>query len=589
MPGFFRNTFVLGFFAFGSHVLAENRVVWQTLHDYDTIVEPDNTDRQKRCYEVNPFLSYTSIGTDFGFVGPAEKSIGWRKGQIGLSLGGGSDEWAGMWHSLSRLARMKDFTMDFTAPYPSQILPEFQPRITGLRAVVRGKGGFKIDLADTDNKVLWSSVRQIANDSFSKELYDLPTDSLQKVKTLTWIAEPGSELDIERIEFRMETPDMPMEQWWFLASYVKALTCYSTATGLVRDRAHIDDGSFDSMASTGLFCLATAAASGEGIVSKNFASQVLHHAHEVSKDLRGPFGLLPHFVNKDETGKLVRHEGTEYSTIDTTLFDLSLIISAKMLGEDELLEQLLAQAKQVKFKELVNDKGRVSHGVEADGKTIIPFDWYDWGGESALVLVMLRLSDGQATATMSQAHRPHQGTGFISEIQSLLFGEFDSEAIDALSGANWKEVRKSVLRDQKSYTSSKLADRELSYSWLYGFSAGEQKRGLGYAVGGVDLEDQMLVHPHYILMAAAVDDNPDEVRKTMKLLEKKRIFTPLGMVENVSLRTGEKLPMIGSLNACFEALGAYHFIKKTSDQPNRIYEASSGIHDLNNALKIFYP
>jgi len=51
---------------------AESRILWQCLHDYHTIEEPQDAGRQDR-QRVNPFLSYTNIGTDFGFVGPAEK------------------------------------------------------------------------------------------------------------------------------------------------------------------------------------------------------------------------------------------------------------------------------------------------------------------------------------------------------------------------------------------------------------------------------------------------------------------------------------------------------------------------------------
>ena len=569
-------------------VHGEVRTVWQTLHDYNTIIEPENAGRQNR-HKVNPFLSYTNLGTDFGFVGPAENQLGWQSGQIGVTLGNGSDDWAGMWHSLARLARMPEARMDFAACYPSAILPPFQPRVTGLRAVVRGKGQWKIDLADEKNHLLWSQSRKLNHDQFATEVYDVPTDALRSVKTLTWIAEPGADLDIDRIELRIETPNIPTDQWWFLASYAKALTCWSPVTGLVRDRAHIDDGSFDSVSSTGLFCLATAAAAAEGVVSKEFAIQVMRKAHAAVSPARGPFGLLPHFMRLNREGVLERHAGTEYSTIDTSLFDLSLIISAKILGEEQFLRELLAAAKQVQFNKLINADGYVSHGVMADGKTIIPYHWKDWGGETALVLVMLRMADTKAVAQMSRQLRPHQGTGFIAEIQSLLFPDFDSPQADAITGANWRAVRKAMLEDQKNYLNKHYPDAVLAKSGVYGFSAGEQRRGLGYAVGGVDLENQMLLHPHYVLMAAATEEDPAQVRKTLQLMEQQRIFTPWGMVENVAVLDGETLPMMGSLNACFEALGAYHFLKKATLKPNEIYLATREISEFNDALKIFYP
>jgi len=566
---------------------AEVRTVWQTLHSYYTIVEPAHAGRQDR-HQVNPFLSYTNIGTDFGFVGPAENLIGWHSGQIGVTLGEGANDWAGMWHSLSRLARMKDARMDFSACYPAAIQPSFQPKITGIRAIIRGKGNWKIDLTDENNRLLWSQSRYIQHDAFTEEVYDVPVDALKSVKFLTWIAEPGADLDIDRIDFRMVTPDVSFDQWLFLTSYAKALTCWSESTGVVRDRAHIDDGSFDSVSSTGLFCLATAAAATEGMVSKEFAVKVLRKTHESVNPLRGPYGLLPHFIRRNHDGHLALHPGTEYSTIDTSLFDLSLIISAKMLEQEDFLQKALAAARQVKFSSLINADGYVSHGVMDDGKTIIPYVWRDWGGETALVLVMLKLSDAGAKAAMSHQARPHQGTGFIAEIQSLLFPHFDSEQADALTGANWRAVRLQLLRDQKQYLMSRYPNAPITSSGVFGLSAGEQRHGLGYAVGGVDLEQQLLLHPHYMLMSAALEEDEAQLRATLMRMEPLRFFTPWGMVENVSVNDGQSLPMIGSLNACFEALGAYHFLKKTTRQPNGIYRAARDVEALRDALKIFY-
>jgi hypothetical protein len=90
-------------------------------------------------------------------------------------------------------------------------------------------------------------------------------------------------------------------------------------------------------------------------------------------------------------------------------------------------------------------------------------------------------------------------------------------------------------------------------------------------------------------MAAALEDEPEQVRTTLQAMEKLRIFTPWGMVENVSVKDGETLPMLGSLNACFEALGAYHYLKKASSSSNEIYQASRSVPEIRRAMKVFYP
>lgn len=567
---------------------AEVRTVWQTLHDYNTIIEPSHPGRQDR-HVMNPFLSYTNIGTDFGFVGPAEAALGWQRGSIGTTLSANSDEWAGMWHSLSRLARMPESTMNFNACYPKPITADFQPKVTGLRALVRGKGRFKIDLVGAQNQLLWSATRIIDSSDFAEQLYDLPAAGLDSVKILTWIAEPGSNLDVDRIDFRMHTPDIGFDQWVFLTSYAKALTCWSASTGLVRDRAHIDDGSFDSISSTGLFCLATAAAAGEGIVSHDFATAVISKACQAVSTLRGPYQLLPHFVRLDDNGTLQRHKSTEYSTIDTSIFYLSLMLGCRMLGQDDMLAQLVQDVRMIRFAPLISDEGYLSHGVMADEKTIIPYQWKDWGGETALVLVMMRIADPQSVAMMDKTGHVNQGTGFIVEIQSLLLPDFDNEALDAVSGVNWRKVRATMLQAQREYFTKRYPDNPLVKNGFYGLSAGEQRYGKGYTVGGVDLEDQMLLHPHYMLMSAAGDPEPLKVREILKLMEKQNILTPWGMVENVWLGNGETLPMIGSLNACFEALGSYHFECKASKRTDSIYEAARAIPELNTAMKVFYP
>ncbi len=567
---------------------AESRILWQCLHDYHTIEEPQDAGRQDRR-RVNPFLSYTNIGTDFGFVGPAEKKIGWQSGQIGVTLGNRPDEWAGMWHSMSRLARMPEYVINCSAFYPAPIQAAFQPKMTGIRVRLRGTGKWKIELVCARNQVLWSETREIIQPTFQDEIFELPYAELQAVKMCNWIAEPGADIDVDRIDFRIVTPDVTPETWFFLASYAKALICWSPSTGLVRDRAHIDDANFDSVSATGLFCLATAAAADEGIVTKDFALSIVRKAHEVMRPLRGPYQLLPHFVRRNEAGVLARHQGTEFSTIDTSLFYLSLIIAAEMLGDDVLGQSLMRDVKEIPVRALIDDEGFLSHGVMADEKTIIPFVWKDWGGESALALILMKVSAPDLLGKMLPTARPHQGTGFIAEIQSLLFPQFDSMQPDAISGANWNEVRRKLLIDQKNYLPDHHPDHPFSALQFFGFSAGEQYHGKGYAVGGVDLPDQMLLHPHYILMSAPLADDPQAFIALMKRLEQQQVFTPLGMVENVALKDQSTLSMIGSLNACFEALGAYHFLIRCTKKDNVIYDAARAVPELNVALEKFYP
>jgi glycogen debranching enzyme len=104
----------------------------------------------------------------------------------------------------------------------------------------------------------------------------------------------------------------------------------------------------------------------------------------------------------------------------------------------------------------------------------------------------------------------------------------------------------------------------------------------------VDLPDQDVLHPHYILMSAALSD-PEETYALLHRLEHAGLFTPWGMVETISVRHPNYLPMNGSLNASFETLGAYHLLARYRGFPNAIYAASRQSRELRRAVQLFYP
>jgi hypothetical protein len=123
---------------------------------------------------------------------------------------------------------------------------------------------------------------------------------------------------------------------------------------------------------------------------------------------------------------------------------------------------------------------------------------------------------------------------------------------------------------------------------MYGLSAGEGLHGDSYHVGGVSLPNQAVLHPHYILMSAPMAD-PAELYALLARMERAGFFPPWGMVETTSVTGASYLPMIGSLNAGFEALGAYHLLAKKRVIPNMIYAASQRSPMMRRAAALFYP
>jgi hypothetical protein len=566
---------------------AERRKVWQPIHDYCTIIDPVGQGRQGMTAEqrINPFLSYTAIGTDFGFTGAGQSGIGWEPGKVCVLLP--PQQTAGVWHSLAGRALDLDQTLDFLKCYPPFIQEPFQPRISSLKLVGRGQGEVTLECKSVSQQLLWSAVWKLNSEQDAEFTTDLPP--LGQVKFLNWMASPGADFCLDRLLFGVEMPAVDFPTQVLLTSYAKLARCYSPRTGLVRDRAHIEDGAFDSIPASGMFCLATAAMAKRGVVSEEFAVATLKRTQALVSALEAPSGVLPHFVRLQD-GIYKIHPRTEYSTVDTAIYLHSMLLGAEILGQPELAGQVMEMWRKLDFTKLRDSQQRIIHGLQED-RTPLPYSWYDWGGETALVLLMQAVAAGnEAPKEMAKSGVVHQGTGFIAEIQSLFYPDFARSEPDRISGIAWPEARLKLWEQQRSYFSTLLpAESFARQHALYGLSAGESKRGLGYQVSGTGLPDQSVIHPHYVLMAGSLVPKVEEHYAFLGQLETLGILPPWGMMENVDARNGEMLPMLGSLNAAFETLGAYHLLVRRSAEPNLIYDAALKNAALRQAMEIFYP
>ncbi len=567
------------------------RLVWQPVQEYfihatpGRVVSPVAGTRR-----LNSFTAYTHLGTDFGFMGPVEHDIEWQKDEICLHLGQEPEAWAGMWHSLSGLARETQKSLDFSAAWPELIEARYQPRISSLRVDVRGRGHLKLEIKSESHEVLWTTLVNLEESPKQPVMLPLSPLTLKKTKLLNWIAEPGSEFCVDSLQLGVETPPVPFEEYVVAASYAKLARSYDPGSGLVKDRAHLEDGAFESLASTGMFALATAVLSQPPlqIVTPEKARKALHKIHTAVKALERPMGVLPHFVRRSATGYVI-HPGTEYSTVDTALYYHSLLLGAEMLGDADLKMALVSAVDQIDFAKLRLPDGVISHGLNEDGRTLLPHGWKDWGGETALVMMLQNIVDEKAPRrAMERPAQAWQGTGFIPEIQSLFYPDFDSDEPDALDGVKWLTTRRQMLQSQKNYIQRVWPQSPAAKMGLYGLSAGENEHGNSYYVGGVDLPDQAVLHPHYILMSAALSD-PADTYSLLHRLEHAGLFTPWGMVETFTVHGQNYLPMNGSLNASFETLGAYHLLARHRGFLNAIHAASRQSQELRRAVQIFYP
>ena len=569
------------------------RLLWQPVMEY-MVREPTKIPSRKAVgvLKMNPFITYTHLGTDFGFHGPGERFITWDQGSVSLSLENQSD-WAGMWHSLAGMAIAPEETMDFQACYPGLIVPAAQPQINALLVKATGKGRLKFEIKGPppEQSLLWTRVLDIDDAEPRPITLPLSPAEMRRAKFLIWTAEPGASLALMSLQFGVQMPAMPFERYVMLTSLAKLARCYTPGHGLLRDRAHITSGTFDTIPASGMFALAVAAASVPevGLVDPAKAREVLL---EVERDIAAApkaRGLLPHFTRR-EKGKTVIHPGTEFSTVDTSLCYQGLLLGAEILGDEAAKARLLAAMRAIDFKALTLPDGSISHGLKDDGRTLLPHGWKDWGGETALVLLQRRLaSDAPVPQVMSNTGHPWQGTGFISELQSLFHPDFDTPTPDAVSKVNWIAARRAMLSAQKAYFPQTLPDSMAAHRGWYGLSAGEGAYGTTYDVNGVDIPKQSLIHPHYLLMTATTEPDPATTYRLLGDLEKSDYLSPWGMVENISADGTRYLPMISALNAAFEAIGSYHLMAKALKQEDVIYKASQDIPEVRAAMKIFYP
>ena len=568
-----------------------SRLVWQPVQEYFIHLQPGKTATPiQGTQRLNSFVAYTHLGTDFGFHGPAEHTLQWQSDEILVNLGQDPDAWAGMWHSLAGLARETSKSLNFAAPWAEFIRPQYQPKIISVMIQAKGQGRLKLEIKSNDQKLLWEHPLEVGSKECETFVLPVPTLALTNAKLINWTAEPGSELTIASLNLGVELPPIPFDEYVLAASYAKLARCYEPTSGFVKDRAQTEDGAFDTLTSTGMFALATAAVSLPPLelVSRQDASKILRTIHKAVRSLDRPLGVLPHFVRRSATGYVI-HPGTEYSTVDTAIFYHSLLLAAEAVGDEDLSMELASAVDHIDFKALHLPDGSISHGLREDGRTMIPHGWNDWGGESALVMMLEHITNERAPKIkMERPGQAWQGTGFIPELQSLFYPDFDSDKPDALDGVKWLSARTRMLRSQRDYIQRTWPNSLAAKIGLYGLSAGEAVHGDRYQVGGVDLPDQAMIHPHYILMSAALT-NPPDTYALLERMEKAGYFPPWGMVEAISVTDRTYLPMIGSLNASFEVLGAYHLFAKNRGISDRIYEASRLSPELRRAAELFYP
>jgi hypothetical protein len=574
---------LIAFLILVSQCVAESTRLWQPIIDY-TISFPG--DRADAAPMINPFENFTHMASDFGWMGPGGERIDSKGGIINVKPNG---EWTGAWHSLAGLGTQDSRLLDPTDLVGLGSAQEKRCSIRELAVNASGKGALRLELADVTRKVVWSTSVTLNSEKTTTIKFPLDADALGKIKIMNWIAEPGCELRLSSIGFLAERPEMSLEEWAFRISLGKLRRCHNFKNGMTRDRGHTPTGKFDSVASTGMHALASALAFTEGIIDKERASAEITNTLTALQSLPTAAGFLPHFVQRGNDGRFTIVPGTEFSTIDTAIALHSLLLATQILELPVLNQQVVAMITRINFDAVTDADGWISHGFLDDGKTLLTSNWRDWGGETALVLALeAMILDRPPRGKMIPSGAPYRGVGFIAEIQSLFYPDFDRTEPDLVSSISWPETRKKLLVAQMAYPKTNWPQSAAAKSGIFGLSGGEAGMpGAGYTANGTEVMGARWLHPHYMMMGLALS-RPELYPKGLIDLDAERFLYPMGLPENIEAELQLHNPMQGSLNAAFETLAAYHGWKKRSSKANCIDIASQSHPLLRKAAARFY-
>ncbi|MDZ4286540.1 MAG: hypothetical protein U0984_01200, partial [Prosthecobacter sp.] len=159
------------------------RQIWQPVQEYFIRIQPGREPtRVAGTQRLNSFVAYTHLGTDFGFHGPAEHTVQWQSDEICAHLGQEPDAWAGLWHSLSGLAREPEKTLNFAAAWPACISASHQPRITGVMLAVSGRGNMKLEIKAPDQTTIWSQALDVQSVTQEARAFPISSNTLPNAK-----------------------------------------------------------------------------------------------------------------------------------------------------------------------------------------------------------------------------------------------------------------------------------------------------------------------------------------------------------------------------------------------------------------------
>lgn len=536
----------LGFYLFKVRVTRAEGAV-QTNLDRERITFPSQQtltvlvdDFVPQPIQGEPRWFYNRLGGDRGELGtPGTRNVIWGQGTARANITSGTNNLSGVFTSLNHPIR-ENIPLNFSAIFPSQILPQYQGRVTEIRIQIEdGRGSFKVDLQASDSRFLWTERRMLSGGR-QTFIFDLSVLSdVSDVRNLNWQVEgnAGDFVVVSRVELIVSLPQLTTPERAFLWNYAMLLSNWIPGTGLTRDRANFPAGDFDNVSASGLQAAAAVMAWRLGFISQPAAVEIANRTTAELLAMPRCHGLWPHFVKNRQIAP-----STEWSSVDTVIAQVALIEARQALGLDtSAAEQLL---KDIDWSALLLPDGSLSHGYSSDCTQRLVDGWKDFGTESWLVNFGYAAATGRV-AMMDNTPPTFNGSGFIDELAWLLM----THPMKDSAGIEWPVFRQQAADSQLNYYPNHQLNSHrqcLGRLGLFGLSAVEvpnlsavnplqvyQAFGVGGRIpanDGTSLLGHGVISSHYPAMIASL--RPNQASAFWSWLEQKG-FTPLNNIESV--------------------------------------------------------
>ena len=546
-------------------------------------------DFKPQPYQEESVYYFNRLGGDRGAVN--HSILDWGNGQVTTTISPGH-AWGGVWMSLNHPIS-EGLPVNFSAILPPQILPAYQSQITGITVVIaEGTPAriFKLELKD-EGKLRWEKEIVLKG---GRQVISLDLPVLEDINEFLWVLDNAQANDyvvLESISFTATTQITDTATTAFVWSYGMLLNNWDPATGLVRDKAKDPGGEFDAIQATGSLAAATAIAKQLGVITHVDAVKIVERISDtLLLDTPRFHGLWPHWVKVSSEDEITIVSNTEWSSVDTVIAAIGLLIAQSSLEMDTSGTEQMLQA--IDWSDLVMPGG-ISHGYTCAGE-LIPYAWDVFGGESWLVELAYAGVSGQVAPITYPSPPTANGSGFIDELAWLFVPPLSEQDF---WGTDWAVYQLEAAENQISYYPTHYPQSCFSQLGLFGLSAAEAPdpsaipTGSIYQAFGVDgrfasandgseLLGAPVIVPHYAAMVASL--RPQEAIEMWDWLIDHGYFSPLNNVESLYFSKGSDCDsavvawnqLKGSWNLSLQTLGWGRYLVERSEQVPILWQAA---------------